>query len=89
MFLRRLTWAQLTRGGIIPPLFVLRPWGKLTPPNLGDEYPATDPADKLQVARTRQMYEQRRICTKQEIDPILAKARATSDTTADKKRRRK
>ena len=47
MFLRKLSWAQLTKDGI-PPLFVLRPLaGGFTPPNLGDEYPAPNPADKL------------------------------------------
>lgn len=70
--LRKLTWSQLTRGGV-PPLFVLRPLGKLTPPNVGDEYPAPDPADKVQMTRTRQMYEQRHISTKEHIDLILSK----------------
>ncbi len=74
MMLRRLSWARLTRSGI-PPLFVLRPWGKLTPPEVGEEYPAPEPANKVQITRARQLYEQRRICTKEEIDNVVAAAR--------------
>jgi hypothetical protein len=60
-FYRRPNWAQLTRDGV-PPLYVLRPVpGGGTPPNLGDEYPAPDPSNKLQMTRARQYYEQRRI----------------------------
>ena len=60
-FFRRSNWAQLTRDGV-PPLYVLRPVsGGGTPPNLGDEYPAPDPNNKLQMMRARQLYEQRRI----------------------------
>jgi len=74
MFLRKLSWAQLTKGGI-PPLFVLRPLaGGFTPPNLGDEYPAPDPANKMVVMRARQMYEQRRIATRPEVEVALAKS---------------
>ena len=73
MFLRKLSWAQLTRSGV-PPLFVLRPLpGGFTPPEVGAEYPPPDPADKLQMTRTRQMYEQRRIGTRQQLEVALAK----------------
>jgi hypothetical protein len=74
MFLRRLSWAQLTKGGV-PPMVVLRPLrGGFTPPNIGDDYPAPDPGDKSQLARARQLYEQRRIGTKPELDLAIAKA---------------
>ncbi len=73
MFLRSLRWPQLIRNGV-PPLFVLRPMaGGFTPPNAGDEYPAPDPNDKFQMARARQMYEQRRIGTRAELELALAK----------------
>lgn len=67
MFIRRQSWAQLIRGGV-PPLFVLRPLaGGFTPSNVGDQYPAPDPNDKFQMQRARQMYEQRRIGTAEEL----------------------
>jgi hypothetical protein len=73
MFLRRPSWAQLAKGGV-PPLFVLRPLaGGFTPPTLGAEYPAPVEADKFQMLRARQMYEQRRIGTRAELDLVLAK----------------
>jgi hypothetical protein len=74
MFLRKLSWAQLTRSGV-PPLFVLRPLpGGFTPPEVGAEYPAPDPVDKLQMTRARQMYEQRRVGTRQQLEVALAKS---------------
>ena len=60
-FYRRPNWAQLIRDGV-PPLYVLRPVpGGGTPSSLGDEYPAPDPTNKVQMMRARQYYEQRRI----------------------------
>ena len=60
-FYRRPHWAQLTRDGV-PPLYVLRPVsGGGTPSNVGDEVPAPDPSNKVQMMRARQYYEQRRI----------------------------
>ena len=74
MFLRKLSWAQLTKSGV-PPLFVLRPLpGGFTPSEVGAEYPAPDPVDKLQMTRTRQMYEQRRIGTRPQLEVALAKS---------------
>jgi hypothetical protein len=74
MFYRRPNWAQLTRDGV-PPLFVLRPLsGGFTPPNTGDEYPAPDPSNKFQMARARQMYEQRRTGTWPELELALRKS---------------
>ena len=74
MFRRRPQWPQLIRNGV-PSLFVLRPRaGGFTPPAIGDEYPAPDPADKFQMARARQMYEQRRIGTLPELELTLAKS---------------
>ena len=74
MQIRRLSWAQLTKAGV-PPLFVLRPHpGGFTPPNVGDEYPAPNPANKIEMKRARQMYEQgRRIGTRAELDLVLAR----------------
>jgi hypothetical protein len=73
MFLRKLSWAQLTRSGV-PPLFVLRPLpGGFTPREVGAEYPAPDPVDKVQMTRARQMYEQRRVGTRQQLEVALAK----------------
>ena len=72
MFLRRLTWAQMTKGGV-PPLFVLRP-SNFTPPNFGDEYPAPESDNKVQMTRARQMYEQRRVGTKAELELAIAKS---------------
>jgi hypothetical protein len=74
MFHRRPQWAQLTRNGV-PPLYVLRPLaGGFTPPSTGDEYPAPESTDKFQMARARQMYEQRRIGTWPELELALAKS---------------
>ena len=74
MFLRKLSWAQLTKSGV-PPLFVLRPLpGGFTPSEIGAEYPAPDPLDKLQMTRARQMYEQRRVGTRQQVEVALAKS---------------
>lgn len=73
MFHRRPEWAQLIRNGV-PPLFVLRPLaGGFTPANVGDEYPAPDANDKFQMARARQMYQQRRIGTTAELERALPK----------------
>ena len=73
MFHRRPQWAQLIRNGV-PPLYVLRPLaGGFTPPVTGDEYPAPEAADKFQMARARQMYEQRRIGTRPELELALAR----------------
>lgn len=85
MFLRRLSWAQLTRSGV-PPLFVLRPVrGGFTPPNVGDEYPAPDPVEKFQMTRARQMYQQRRVGTHEELDVALAKSGFVSKPGAETK----
>ena len=74
MFYRRPNWAQLIREGV-PSLYVLRPLaGGFTPPNTGDEYPAPESTDKFQMARARQMYEQRRIGTWPELELALAKS---------------
>ncbi len=74
MFHRRPQWAQLIRNGV-PPLYVLRPLaGGFTPPVTGDEYPAPESTDKFQMARARQMYEQRRIGTWPELELALAKS---------------
>lgn len=74
MFYRRPEWAQLIRNGV-PPLFVLRPLaGGFTPPNLGDLYPAPDVNDKFQMMRARQMYQQRRVGTRPELEVALAKS---------------
>ena len=82
MFLRRLPWAQLAKGGV-PPLFVLRPLaGGFTPPTLGAEYPAPVEADKFQMLRARQMYEQRRIGTRAELDLVLAKTTGAAPAKA-------
>ena len=82
MFLRKLSWAQLTKGGV-PPLFVLRPVsGGFTPPEIGDRFPAPDPTDKYALSRTRQLYEQRRIGTKGELELVLAKAKPVPGAAA-------
>jgi hypothetical protein len=74
MFHHRPQWAQLIRNGV-PPLYVLRPLaGGFTPPATGDEYPAPESTDKFQMARARQMYEQRRIGTWPELELALAKS---------------
>ena len=83
MFHRRPNWAQLTRDGM-PPLYVLRPLaGGFTPPTSGDEYPAPEP-DKFQMTRARQMYEQRRIGTRPELEVALAKSAAAPVKAAEK-----
>ena len=80
MFLRKLSWAQLTKGGV-PPLFVLRPLpGGFTPPDIGAEYPA--PADKGQMLRARQLYEQRRIGTQAQLEVARAKTVAAPPAPA-------
>ena len=87
MFRRRPSWAQLTKSGV-PPLFVLRPLAVgFTPPNVGDEYPAPDPNDKLRLARARQMYEQRRIGTRAELERALAKLPKQESAKHGKERR--
>jgi hypothetical protein len=84
MFLRKLSWAQLTKGGV-PPLFVLRPLhGGFTPPEVGAEYPAPDATDKFQMTRARQMYEQRRIGTRKQLDVGLDKSGGAPAKAAEK-----
>ena len=74
MFHRRPQWAQLIRNGV-PPLYVLRPLaGGFTPSAAGDEYPIPQSTDKFQMARARQMYEQRRIGTWPELELALARS---------------
>ena len=74
MFYRRPNWAQLIREGV-PSLYVLRPLaGGFTPANTGDDYPAPEATDKFQMARARQMYEQRRIGTWPELEIALVKS---------------
>ena len=73
-FYRRPHWAQLTRDGV-PPLYVLRPVpGGGTPSNLGDEFPAPDPSNKVQMMRARQYYEQRRIGTWPDLELSLLRS---------------
>ena len=85
MFHRRPEWAQLIRNGV-PPLFVLRPMtGGFTPPDVGDLYPAPDANDKFQMARARQMYQQRRIGTGTELEVALAKSGAAAARSAPEK----
>ena len=70
--MRRPTWAQLTRSGSVPALFVLRPLGGgFTPPTIGDEYPPTEVQNKFQMMRTRQLYEQKRIGTEEDVCRLL------------------
>lgn len=74
VFYRRPHWAQLTRDGV-PPLYVLRPVsGGGTPPNVGDEFPAPDPSNKVQMMRARQYYEQRRIGTWPDLELALLRS---------------
>ena len=72
MMLRRESWARLTRGRV-PPLFVLRPLQGFTSSDIGDEYPAPDAANKVQLTRARQLYEQRRIGTQAEAERAISK----------------
>ena len=72
MILRRESWARLTRGRV-PPLFVLRPLKGFTSTDIGDEYPAPDATNKVQLTRTRQLYEQRRIGTREEVERALSR----------------
>jgi len=72
MMLRRESWARLTRGRV-PPLFVLRPLQGFTSSDIGDEYSAPDAANKVQLTRARQLYEQRRIGTRDEADRVLSR----------------
>ena len=82
MFLRRQSWAQLSKGGV-PPMFVLRPLrGGFTPPNIGDPIPAPDPGARAQFTRMRQLYEQRRIGTEAELDLALSKVKAAPAAAA-------
>lgn len=83
---RHLTWAQVTKSGVLP-LFVLRPHpGGFTPPNVGDEYPTPDPANRVQMTRTRQMYEQgRRIGTQEDLEILTGKPQTTMKATKEKK----
>jgi hypothetical protein len=74
MLYHRPNWAQLIRNGV-PSLYVLRPLaGGWTPPKTGDEYPAPDPANKFQMMRARQMYDQRRIGTWPDLELALKKS---------------
>ena len=72
MMLRRESWARLTRGRV-PPLFVVRPLKGFTSTDIGDEYPAPDATNKVQLTRTRQLYEQRRIGTREEVERALSR----------------
>ena len=72
MMLRRESWARLTRG-LVPPLYVLRPLQGFTPSDIGDEYPAPDATNKVQLTRARQLYEQRRIGTQAEAERAFSK----------------
>ena len=72
MMLRRESWARLTKG-LVPRLYVLRPLQGFTPSDIGDEYPAPDAANKVQLTRTRQLYEQRRIGTQVEVERALSR----------------
>ena len=72
MMLRRESWVRLTRGGV-PLLYVLRPLQGFTPPEIGAEYPAPDATNKVQLTRTRQLYEQRRIGTQPEAERALSR----------------
>jgi hypothetical protein len=72
MMLRRESWARLTRGRV-PQLFVVRPLRGFTPSDIGDEYPAPDATNKVQLTRARQLYEQRRIGTREEVDRAISK----------------
>jgi len=72
MMLRRESWARLTKG-LVPRLYVLRPLQGFTPSDIGDEYPAPDAANKVQLTRARQLYEQRRIGTREEVERALSR----------------
>jgi hypothetical protein len=48
-----------------------------------DEYPAPDPANKVQMTRARQLYEQRYIGTKEEIDLVIAKRKSQEKAPVD------
>jgi hypothetical protein len=72
MFMRRTPWAQLTRSEV-PQLFVLRPHGNFTPPTVGEEFEIKDATDKMQLMRARQLYEQKRIGTLEELKLALGK----------------
>jgi hypothetical protein len=87
MQIRRLSWAQLTRGGV-PLLFVLRPMGGLDPPAVGTEYPAPGPSDRFAMTRARQWYEQRRIGTREELDRASAKKNAAHAAARKSKSRK-
>jgi hypothetical protein len=81
MYLRKLSWAQLTRDGV-PPLFVLRPMGGANPPVVGTQHPVPDPSNRLAMTRARQLYEQRRIGTRDQLGAIAAKAATVLDKPA-------
>ena len=84
MFLRKLSWAQLTKGGV-PLFFVLRPAaGGLTPPNIGDPYPAPDPASKVELMNARRLYERRLIGTHDQLEVAIQKS-AAHPAAAEKK----
>ena len=86
MILRRESWARLTRG-LVPPLYVLRPLQGFTPSDIGDEYPAPDATNKVQLTRARQLYEQRRIGTQGEVERVLAKLPKHEPTTPGKEKK--
>jgi len=84
-FYRRPNWAQLTRHGV-PPLYVRRPVsGGGTPPNLGDEYPAPDPNNKLQMMRARQFYEQRRVGAWPDLEIALLRSGPQSESPKNRR----
>lgn len=56
---------------------------------MGDEYPLGDTADKRVMLRCRQMYEQKRIGTREELDLTLAKLPAAKLPLGAKKKGKK
>jgi len=86
MTFRRESWARLTRGRV-PPLFVLRPLKGFTSSDIGDEYPAPDMSNKVQLMRARQLYEQRRIGTLEEAAMALTKIPKSEPAKPGKEKR--
>jgi hypothetical protein len=86
MMLRRESWARLIRGRI-PRLFVLRPLRGFTSSDIGDEYPAPEAANKIQLMRARQLYEQRRIGTQGEVERALSRLPKKETAKPGKERR--
>jgi len=86
MMLRRESWARLTRAGV-PPLYVLHALPGFTPSGIGEEYPAPDATNKVQLTRARQLYEQRRIGTQVEAERVLSKLPREEPAKPGKERR--